>query len=99
MEVSVRELKNHLSEYLRRVQGGEVVYVTSRGRRIARLLPEVAEGAAPGDREAQALEALDAMPWVSAPRGGGNRLRGSDRPLTTRPGALSAEEIVRALRD
>lgn len=39
MEVSVRELKSRLSEYLRRAESGEEVVVTSRGREVARLLP------------------------------------------------------------
>ena len=32
MDVGVRELKQHLSEYLRRVAEGEVIRVTHRGR-------------------------------------------------------------------
>ena len=39
MEVSVRELKDHLSEYLRRVQAGERVVVTDRKRPIAEIGP------------------------------------------------------------
>lgn len=39
MEVSVRDLKDHLSEYLRRVQGGERLVVTDRKRPIAELGP------------------------------------------------------------
>jgi prevent-host-death family protein len=39
MEVGVRELKAHLSEHLERVAAGEVVTVTSRGRRIAQIVP------------------------------------------------------------
>ena len=35
--VSVRDLKTHLSEWLGRVQGGEVVEVTSHRKPIARL--------------------------------------------------------------
>jgi prevent-host-death family protein len=38
-EVGVRELKNQLSRYLGRVQDGEEVIVTERGRPIARLSP------------------------------------------------------------
>lgn len=43
-EVSVRELRNNLSEYLRRVERGEVVAVTRRGKRIATLKPEDESG-------------------------------------------------------
>jgi prevent-host-death family protein len=38
-EVGVRELRNNLSRYLERIQGGEEVVVTDRGRAIARVLP------------------------------------------------------------
>lgn len=37
MDVSVRELKNRLSEYLRRVQAGEELIVTKRGKPVARF--------------------------------------------------------------
>jgi prevent-host-death family protein len=37
--VSVRELKNHLGEHLRRVQGGERIMVTDHGRPIAKITP------------------------------------------------------------
>jgi prevent-host-death family protein len=39
MEVSVRELKSRLSEHLKRVGQGEVLTVTSRGRRVAQIIP------------------------------------------------------------
>lgn len=37
--VSVRELRQNLSRYLRRVEAGETLDVVSRGRRVARLVP------------------------------------------------------------
>jgi prevent-host-death family protein len=37
--VGVRELRQHLSVYLRRVQSGEEVEVTERGKPVARLVP------------------------------------------------------------
>jgi prevent-host-death family protein len=37
--VGVRELKNSLSEYLRRVRAGESVLVTDRGEVVAELTP------------------------------------------------------------
>lgn len=39
IEVGVRELKNQLSKYLDRVQEGEEVIVTDRGRPVARIIP------------------------------------------------------------
>ena len=38
-EAGIRELRDHLSHYLERVQAGEEVVVTDRGRAIARVLP------------------------------------------------------------
>ena len=37
--VGIRELRDHLSQYLERVQAGEEVVVTDRGRAIARVVP------------------------------------------------------------
>jgi prevent-host-death family protein len=37
--VSVRELRQNLSRYLRRVEAGETLEVVSRGRPVARLSP------------------------------------------------------------
>lgn len=39
IEVGVRELKNSLSRYLRRVREGETIVVTDRGRPVARIVP------------------------------------------------------------
>ncbi len=36
---SVSELKARLSQYLRRIKGGEEVLITERGRPVARLVP------------------------------------------------------------
>ncbi|MDW7712504.1 MAG: type II toxin-antitoxin system prevent-host-death family antitoxin [Deferrisomatales bacterium] len=45
MEVSVRELKVHLSRYLRLVQSGEAVVITSHAKPVARLEPAGAPAA------------------------------------------------------
>ena len=37
--MGIRDLKNHLSRYVRRVEGGERVRVTDRGRVVAELVP------------------------------------------------------------
>lgn len=37
--IGVRELRQHASQYLHRVQQGETVEVTQRGRPVARLVP------------------------------------------------------------
>ncbi len=37
--IGVRELKAHLSEYLKRVEGGALVTVAHRGRPVAMIVP------------------------------------------------------------
>lgn len=44
MEIGVRDLKARLSEYLERVERGEVIDVTHRGRPVARLVPIPGKG-------------------------------------------------------
>jgi len=39
MEVGIRELRNHLSEYLDRVREGGELVVTDRGEAFARVVP------------------------------------------------------------
>ena len=39
MRVGIRELKSRLSEYLRRVKGGQTILITERGRPVGRLVP------------------------------------------------------------
>jgi prevent-host-death family protein len=39
MEVGIREAKNSLSRLVAAVREGQEVYLTSRGKRVARLLP------------------------------------------------------------
>lgn len=38
-KVGIRELKNKLSAYVRRVEAGDVIVVTDRGRIVAELVP------------------------------------------------------------
>jgi prevent-host-death family protein len=39
LTVGIRELKSHLSAYVRRVRAGETVVVTDRGTPVVRLMP------------------------------------------------------------
>jgi prevent-host-death family protein len=49
--IGVKELKNHLTHYLRRTRKGEEIIVTDRGRPIA-LLQQI-EAGRPGTRESR----------------------------------------------
>jgi prevent-host-death family protein len=85
MEVSVREVKNRLSEYLRRAQAGEEIAILSRGRPVGRLLPP-RPGA--GTTDDEALARLKALPGIRP--GNGERVRGSDRPVSVPPETTEA---------
>lgn len=91
MEVSVRDLRDHLSQYLRRASAGEEIVVTSHGKPVGRL---VGPPVAPADREADAVTRLLAQPWIRA--GTGDRLLGSDRPARVPAG--TAAELLRWVR-
>lgn len=84
MNVSVRELKNHLSEYLRQVAQGEEVTVTLRGRPVARLSQMPSENEMNPD--AAVIARLEAQPWIR--RGNGRKPRGARHPIPWRSGYL-----------
>jgi prevent-host-death family protein len=87
MDVTVRELKAHLSEYLKRVESGEVVGVTNRGRRVARILPEPrGGGVAQGIKEGWLTREADEPPVAFI-------------PIAPRTGAPSSADVIRADRD
>lgn len=62
--VGVRELKNSLSAYIRRVKKGETVIVTERGKEIALLKKP------PGGPLEERLETLQAKGWIRIGEGG-----------------------------
>lgn len=70
MQVSVHQLKNHLSQYLQRVKKGELIIITSHHKAIAKLISipqEIGE-------EANALLQLDGVTWNGKkPEGGKKR--------------------------
>lgn len=69
-QVGVRELKNRLSRYLKRVQRGEEILVTERGRSVARIVPA----------EASSLkEAMEPLLREGAVRWSGGKPRGASR--------------------
>jgi prevent-host-death family protein len=87
MKVGVRDLKARLSDYLARVERGEVIDVTSRGWRVARIVPPtthdpIAHGLAAG--------------WLTR---GSVRPPSHVVPLAPRPGTPTTTELIRADRD
>lgn len=93
MEVSIRDMKNRLSKYLRLAQGGKDVVITDRGRPVARLVP-VGEEAAD---EADIIARIEALPWVRPGKGG--KVKGAKHPIPWKPGQKLASDIVLEDRD
>ena len=68
--IGVRELKNGLSRYLKRVQSGEEIIVTERGRSVARIVPAKATNL---------TRALEPLLREGAVRWSGGKPRGASR--------------------
>lgn len=90
MEVSIRELKNHLSAYLRRAQAGEEIVVTSRGKRVARLAKPLAE---PAEPTTTAIERLRSQSWIIPARKQG-KPQGLKQPLKLKSGTKTLAETI-----
>jgi prevent-host-death family protein len=84
--VSVRDLKNRLSEHLRRVQTGESMLVTDRGRPIAELVPLRPESLTHAQRLAQLADAGE----ITLPRGG-------KKPKPIRPARVRGRPVAETL--
>jgi len=91
METGVRELKDNLSRYIRRIEAGERIAVTSHGRVVAELVPP-ARGPKAGRRRYDELlgsgviqpavedgDPLEDWPDIRLPRGTAAALIDSDR--------------------
>lgn len=64
MQIAVRELKNHLSEYLKQVQNGEDIVVTARGQPVA-ILSRISSS-----QSLPTPHALDHVAWIRSGEGG-----------------------------
>jgi len=56
MDINIRELKTHLSEYLQRVEAGDTIVVKNHNREVARIVPAAAD---------RFLEELCSTPGIS----------------------------------
>lgn len=80
MAVGIRELKSRLSSYLKRVERGERIEVTRRGKVIARLVP-AKEGRV--EKQLMALVEEGLASWKGKkPRGASQPVKGRGRPLS-----------------
>lgn len=91
MEAGVRELKDNLSRYIRRIEAGERIAVTAHGRVVAELVPP-GLGSKPGRRRYDELvvtgvvqpaiedgDPLEDWPDIRLPPGTAEALIDSDR--------------------
>jgi prevent-host-death family protein len=84
--IGIRELRQKASEYLRRVEGGETIEVTDRGRPVALLTPIP---------EAPPLERLRAAGDVDAALGS---MDDRPAPLPLAPGQEAPSTILARMR-
>lgn len=82
--VGIRELKNRLSRYLKRVRAGERLVVTERGEPVAILSPPTVTRT---DRR------IEAMLREGIARWGGGKPRGARRPPRVK-GPTVAEAVI-----
>jgi prevent-host-death family protein len=78
--VGVRELRENLCLYLRRVKAGERVPITDRGKPVAVLTPPAS---APADVRIEAMIRSGLISW------GGGKPKGSPRPLRAKGKPMS----------
>lgn len=60
---SIRELKDHLSAYLRRMRAGETVTITESGAPIGRLVPAEEQSERTLEEKMQALQEAGVLKW------------------------------------
>jgi prevent-host-death family protein len=85
--VGVRELRQNLSVYLRRVKAGETLEVTEHGQTVARLTPQPPETLSP-------LQRLIAEGRATTPTG-----RIQDLPPPIKIEGVSVSKILQEMRD
>ncbi|MBU4225603.1 MAG: type II toxin-antitoxin system prevent-host-death family antitoxin [Chloroflexi bacterium] len=83
--VGTRELKSHLSEYLRRVKAGQTIVVTERGKAIGHIVPAPLTL----EQRMQALADAGFLVW------NGNKKRKPYRPkIINRSGRLISDIVI-----
>jgi len=88
MEVSIRDMKNSLSKYLKLARAGKEVVITDRGKPVAQLTP--VKPAA--ENEEEVIARINALPWVRPGKGG--KPKGSRKGVALRGKGPTAAEIV-----
>lgn len=91
MEVSVRELKRRLSEYLRRAQTGEEVVITLRGKPVARLAGLGSSGV---KSDSPAVSRLRSAGWIRPAERVDGRSVDLPEPVPLPEGMTLSEAVV-----
>lgn len=82
-EAGIRELKTHLSAFLRKVKAGEMVTITDRGKPIGRIMPIASS----------THEKLDAMVEAGIAEWSGNRYSPS-KPTARMKGDRALSDLL-----
>jgi antitoxin (DNA-binding transcriptional repressor) of toxin-antitoxin stability system len=85
--IGIRQLKAELSRQLRRVEGGETLAVTDRGRVIAMISPAARE-VEPGVEWARRLVAAGKATWA------GGKPSGAKHPVRLKGGPMISETVI-----
>ena len=88
-DVGVRELRQNLSVYLRRIAKGETLRVTDHGHPVALLTPLRYTGDS-------VLDELEAQGLLERPK---HLRRGLPRPVPLEPGEPTLSEVLQQMRD
>lgn len=86
--IGIRQLKAQLSQQLRRVQAGETVHVTDRGRVIATINPVPDATDPPAVQWAREMVAAGRASWS------GGKPRGSNPPVKRRGSLLVSDAVI-----
>jgi prevent-host-death family protein len=88
MTIGIRDLKIHLSEYLRRVRQGQTILITDHGKAVGRILPMEQ----PLEERLESLRAAGLLAW------NGETLPPLESPVVNQSGEL-VSGLVAAMRE
>jgi prevent-host-death family protein len=82
--VGVRDLKAHLSEYLRQVRSGQTIIITDHGQTVGQIIP----AGQPIEERLRSLKAAGLLAW------NGQQLAPIDPTVINRSGKLLSDLVV-----
>lgn len=88
MQVAIRELKNHLSKYLKQVQTGVEIIVTTHGKPIARFCK------LESTEELSSANLLQNIPWMNKYQDGKPKGLPANQRIKLNPGKTLSDIIL-----